>query len=132
MGHTWTAAAHQATGGETMSVLSNWRMQAAMPVRSKRIGLWATSYSTVARVAMGGRLVVDLPAMARIGIGLEAGVRVWFSLSGEGLAVTRKPRGPRGTKRHSSRILTTHMPLRLRLPRQRDRPHQCLEKLVSE
>lgn len=111
---------------------SNWRMQAAKPVRSKRIGPLATSYSTVARVAMGGRLAVDLPAMVRMALGLKAGVRIWFASCSEGLTVTRKPRGPRGTKRHSSRILMTHTPLRLRLQRQKNMQHQRHKTSVGE
>ena len=96
-----------------MKVLRNWRMQEAKSVHPQRVGPRPTSYVAEVRETMGGRLVVDLPARVRLTLGFKPGVRIWFAPCADGFAITSKPCGPRGAKRHSSRILNVHMPLRL-------------------
>jgi len=96
-----------------MKVLSNWRMHAAKSAHPQRAGPRPTSYVTEVRETMGGRLVVDLPARVNLALGFKPGVRIWFAPRVDGFAITSKPCGPRGAKRHSSRILNVHMPLRL-------------------
>ena len=98
-----------------MKVPRNWRMHAAKSAHPQCVGPRQTSYVTVVRETMGGRLVVDLPARVCLTRGFKPGVRIWFAPRAEGFAITGKPCGPRGVKRHSSRILNVHMPLRLRL-----------------
>jgi hypothetical protein len=95
-----------------VKVLRNWRMQEAKSAHPQRVGPRPTSYVTEVRETMGGRLVVDLPAQFLLTLGFKPGVRIWFALRAEGFAITGKPCGPRGVKRHSSRILNVHMPLR--------------------
>jgi hypothetical protein len=95
-----------------MKVLRNWRMHAAKSAHPQRVGTRPTSYGTEVRETMGGRLVVDLPAQVRLALGFKPGVRIWFAPRADGFAITSKPCGPRGAKRHSSRILNVHMPLR--------------------
>ncbi len=96
-----------------MKVLRNWRMQEAKSVHPQCVGPRPTSYITVVRETMGGRLVADLPARVCLTLGFKPGVRIWFAPCADGFAITSKPCGPRGAKRHSSRILNVHMPLRL-------------------
>jgi hypothetical protein len=115
-----------------MKVLRNWRMHAAKSAYTQRVGPPPTSYVTEVRETMGGRFVVDLSDRVRLALGFEPGVRIWFATRADGFAITSKPCGPRGTKRHSGRILMMHTPLRLRWLRQWNRPHQYREKLVSE
>ena len=96
-----------------MKVLRNWRMQAAKSAHPQRVGPRPTSYVTEVRETIGGRLVADLPARVRLTLGFKPGVRIWFAPRADGFAITSKPCGPRGVKRHSNRILNVHMPLRL-------------------
>ena len=98
-----------------MKVLRNLRMQATKSAVPQRVGPRPTSYVTEVRETMGGRLVVDLPARVNLALGFKPGVRIWFAPRADGFALTSRPCGPRGVKRHSSRILNVHMPLRLRL-----------------
>ena len=96
-----------------MRVLRNWRMQEAKSAHPQRVDPRPTSYVTEFRETIGGRLVADLPARVRLTLGFKPGVRIWFAPRADGFAITSKPCGPRGAKRHSSRILNVHMPLRL-------------------
>jgi hypothetical protein len=96
-----------------MKVLRNWCMQEAKSAHPQRVGPRPTSYVNEVRETRGGRLVVDLPARVNLALGSKPGVRIWFAPTADGFAITRKPCGPRGAKRHSSRILNVHMPLRL-------------------
>ena len=98
-----------------MKVLRNWRMQAAKSAHPQRVGPHATSYVTEVRETIRGRLVVDLPARVNLALGFKPGLRIWFAPCADGFAITSNPCGPRGVKRHCSRILNVHMPLRLRL-----------------
>jgi hypothetical protein len=97
-----------------MRVLRNWRMQEAKSAHPQRVGPDATSYVTEVRETMGWRLVVDLPTRVNLALGFKPGVRIWIAPRADGFAITSKPCGPRGVRRHSSRILNVHMPLRLR------------------
>jgi len=96
-----------------MKHLNNWRMQVARRSTPKRWGPKPQSYSAVVRETMGRRLVVDLPGTVRHALHLKPGTRIWFAPWGDGFALTKQPCGPRDSKRHSGRILKTHMPLKL-------------------
>ena len=39
--------------------------------------------------------------------------KVWFTRMGSGLLIAERPKGPRGNRRYSSRLVRTHVPFRL-------------------
>lgn len=109
-----------------MKGLNSWRMQVARRSTPKRWGPKPQSYSAVVRETVGGRLVVDLPDTVWHTLNLKPGTRIWFAPWDDGFALATRPRGPRGSKRHSSRILKVHMPLKLlvRHPKKVRYPHR--------
>ena len=108
-----------------MKHLNNWRMQVARRSTPKRWGPKPQCYSAVVRETMGGRLVVDLPDTVRHTLNLKPGTRIWCAPWRDGFALIKQPRGPRGSKRRSSRILKVQMPLKLFVRSQKVRhPHR--------
>ncbi len=93
----------------------------------KRHGPKPKTFLMQLRVRSDQHILVDLPGIARQWLGKRAGDRIWVSVDGQGvegrhvgnqsvegngLRITGVPWGPYAGRRTSSRIRTTHVPLR--------------------
>jgi len=68
----------------------------------------------------GKDLMLVLPCVLRLPH-WKAGQRVWFAMRGQTAVVTRKPSGPRGLRRYSSRLRRTNVSLSRAIAERRSR-----------
>jgi hypothetical protein len=94
-------------------------MQTRKPRTVPRWGPKPKKYWVVLRHGHGHQVILDLPEVLGLGFAHRPGTRIWFTLLGSTLVVTGKPWGQRGARRYSSRLVRGHLPLQLRLNRER-------------
>jgi hypothetical protein len=96
--------------------------------RPKRHGLQPGTILTRLRKRPNQSVVLDLTGWARQSLGKGAGARVWFYVEDHGLHITCYPWGPQAGRHGSTRIRTTHLPIRRSKRRGVDPPARGMEE----
>ena len=96
-----------------MKAPNNWRMQLRRSAPARHCGAKRQTYKAELRRGLGQQMVVDMPTHFDTRHPKKPGSRIWFTRIGSGLLIAERPKGPRGNRRFSSRLVRTHVPFRL-------------------
>ena len=96
-----------------MKAPNNWRMQIRKSAPARHCGAKPQTFKAELRQGLGQHMVVDMPKLFDTRHLQKPGSRIWFTRIGSGLLIAERPKGPRGNRRFSSRLVRTHVPFRL-------------------